>query len=464
MLTRSLSSVMLSLAVIAVLNVTPAATESGQDLAVIHARLLDGTGGPVISEGTVLIRGSRIEYAGAAANHPVPAGYHVVDAMGKTVMPGLADMHVHLVGGWDGSSVDMLGYRRYLNSLLYSGVTTVLDTGNVGPFILQMRAETAAGRLPGPRIYCVGPLLDGPDPVWPEISLPIVSSTQIPKVISRLKSNNVDLVKLYVGLSDPEIAAISAEAKKKGLRTIVDQWKRNGSTDIMQEGISGFAHLPWFTLSPPALQLAKDKNIFFISTLIVVESFSRRRFSQLKFLEDPLIANTTPPSFLDALRAEATRSLNDKEKAAAEESGSRLKNAESNARALFQNGTLLIAGTDSAYPGDFQGEGLHHELELLVEAGLTPSQAISVATANAARLMHAESEWGTLQAGRTADLLIVDGRPDQTISDTRKIETVIQRGIILDRNSLRLQPNVDPGYKPLAPLLSPDAVDPFLSN
>src|SRR5208337_1067901 len=250
----------------------------------------------------------------------------------------------------------------------YSGITTVLDTGNVGPFILQMRAETASGRLPGPRIYCVGSLIDGPDPIWPEISLPLVSAAQIPRVVAKQKSNNVDLIKLYVGLSDPEVAGISAEAKKVGLRTVIDQWMRNGSTDLMQSGIAGFAHLPfWFTLSPAALQTAKDHQIFFISTLVVIESFTRRRFAQMEFLKDPLIANTQPPTFLEALRTEATRSLSDKEKTAAAAMLQRLKTGQGNARAILDNGLLLVAGTDAPYPGDFQGEGLHHELELLVE-------------------------------------------------------------------------------------------------
>jgi imidazolonepropionase-like amidohydrolase len=107
----------------------------------------------------------------------------------------------------------------------------------------------------------------------------------------------------------------------------------------------------------------------------------------------------------------------------------------------------LAAGTDAPYPGDFQGEGIHHELELLVEAGLTPLQAISIATRNAARLVGAEAEWGTSEVGKLANLIIVEGRPDQQVRDTRKIRYVINRGQVVDRNALKFDPHTDPGFR-----------------
>ena len=103
-------------------------------------------------------------------------------------MPGLADMHVHLVGGWDGVSFDLLGYQNYMNSLLYSGVTTVLDTGNIPFYVLQLRQAIAPGIVQGPRIYCVGPLLDGADPVWGPLGVAISSKYQLrpPKPVRRV--------------------------------------------------------------------------------------------------------------------------------------------------------------------------------------------------------------------------------------------------------------------------------------
>ena len=120
---------------------------SARPLAFTHAVLIDGRGGPAIEDGVLVVRDRTIEAAGAMTEVRIPADARVIDLHGKTVMPGLADMHVHLVGGWDGEATDLLGYRRYLNALLYAGVTTVLDTGNVKPFVVQLRDEIAAGRL-----------------------------------------------------------------------------------------------------------------------------------------------------------------------------------------------------------------------------------------------------------------------------------------------------------------------------
>jgi hypothetical protein len=387
-----------------------------------------------------VIRGDRIEAVGT--NVSVPAGAQILDVSGATVMPGLADMHVHLLGGWDGEGVDILGYRRYLSSLLYAGVTTVLDTGNVQPYVLQLRQETEAGRLLGPRIYCAGPVVDGADPVWPPISASVSSVEQIPKLVSQLKASGVDILKAYVGLSDPMVALLASEGRKASLPVFIDQWTRNGSLDLVNAGITAFAHTPVRDLSDEAIGVLKAKDIRIITTLAVLESFSRRRLQNLSFLETPLIRNTTPPWFLDDLRAAASRPLGEMEEAIG-----RIREGQANAKRLFDAGILLAAGTDAPYPGVFQGEGLHRELELLVEAGLTPLEAITVGTRNAARLMSAETEWGTLRAGSLANVLVVRGRPDRNISETRNIETVILKGKVLDREKLRFDPSQDPGFR-----------------
>jgi imidazolonepropionase-like amidohydrolase len=415
-------------------------------IAIVHARLINGRGGPAIPDGTVLLRGKRIEAVGTASAVNVPPDARTIDASGKTVMPGLADMHVHLVGGWDGETVDMLGYQRYLNALLYAGITTVLDTGNVQPYILQIRQEVASGRLLGPRIYCAGSLIDGPDPVWPDIAFSISSVSQIPAMVQRQKAAGVDVIKAYTGLSVPMVSRLASEGKKVGLRVFIDQGRRNGSVDLMNAGIATFAHLPPYGLEDSAIELARTRQISFISTLSVYESFAGRRLRQMDFLHQPLIAGATPPCFLEELRAFASRP-DTKEAEARRTSWTRtLQAAQANAQKLWNSGVLLAAGTDAPYPGDFQGEGLHHELELLVEAGLTPLEAISSATRNASQLMNAAG-WGTLEPGKLADVLVVDGRPDQNIKDTHNVEIVIKEGVVLNRQQLRFDAARDAGFR-----------------
>jgi hypothetical protein len=234
-------------------------------------------------------------------------------------------------------------------------------------------------------------------------------------------------------------------ASESSLPVIADLWDRNGSFDMTATGIAALAHAPTREIDQLSFDLIVEKKTMVITTLAVQESHSRRRFEDLAFLDDPLIAETTPPAFQAALREHATRKLTDEDKQAATANGVRLDVATQNVQRLHRAGVVLVAGTDAPYPGVAQGEGLHRELELLVEAGLSPLEAITSATRNAALLIGAE-DWGTITPGSVADLLVVDGRPDRDIRRTRDIHMVMQGGRILDRDGLRFNPDSDPGF------------------
>jgi imidazolonepropionase-like amidohydrolase len=439
----------LALLPLAVWPASPAGPAEPRPIAIVHGRLITGLGDAPIEDGTVVIRGRTIAYAGPADKAVIPGGARVIDATGQTVMPGLADMHVHLQGGWDGVSEELLGYQRYLNAMLYSGVTTLLDCGNYPPWILQLRQEQAAGRVLGPRIYSAGAMIDSADPQWPDLAYPVTSMAQIPEIVRREKRAGVDLVKAYRNLSDRFLSRLTQEAGKEGLRVFVDQWERNGSPDLVRTGISGFAHAPTRKMPDDDIRLIRDRGLFVITTLVVEEYSGHRRLADLRFLDEPLIADTTPPWFLTELRAEVAKPLGDAEKKSVEESAAGFDEMKLNVRKLRDAGVLLAAGTDAPYPGVFQGEALHHELELLVASGFTPLEAIRTATYDAARIMRADEEWGSLQAGRRANVIVVAGNPAQRISDTRKIAVVILDGRILDRGSLRFDPQRDPGFRAL---------------
>jgi imidazolonepropionase-like amidohydrolase len=433
----------------------PAANAADKPIAIVHARLIDGLGGTPLENATIILRGKSIEYAGPAVGATLPNDAQIIDASGKTVMPGLADLHVHLQGAWDGTSVDLLGYQRYLNAMLYAGVTTLMDTGNYQPWILQLRQEQAAGRLQAPRIYCVGAMVDSADPAWPDLAYALTSRYQIPEFVRRDKAANVDMIKGYSNLSEHMLHWLSEEAGKQGIRVVVDQWERNGSPDVVATGISGFAHLPTRKMSDADIQFAKEHNIFFITTLVVTESFTRTRLNAISFLKEPYIADTTPPWFLTELIDYANKQQTDAEKKDTQQTVLEFQEEMRNVKKLHDAGFLIATGTDAPYPGVFQGESLHHELELLVEAGWKPLEAIRAATYDAARLMKAENEWGSVQAGRRATLLIIAGNPAEHISDTRKIETVIQDGKLLNRAALKYDPKKDAGYHVVPGLFNP---------
>jgi len=432
---------------VAVLCFTQSMPAQERPIAILHARLIDGLGGPPVEDTVLILEGNKIVYAGPANAASVPRGAQLIEAKGKTVMPGLADMHVHLQGGWDGISMDLLGYQRYLNAMLYAGITTVLDTGDYQPWILQLRQEAASGHLLSPRIYCTGAMIDAADPAWPDLAYTLSSRAQIPELVLRDKRVGVDLIKGYANLSDRMLRRLVTEAHKEKIRVVIDQWDRNGSPDLVQTGIDGFAHAPTRKMPADDLQIIHDHGLFVITTLTVEEYSGRRRLADLKFLDEPLIADTTPPWFLTELRVEATRTLSEVEKSDLQNSVAGFDEMKRNVKKLLDAGVLLAAGTDAPYPGVFQGEAIHHELELLVAAGMTPLEAIRTATYNGARIMQAEEEWGSLQSGRSANVLIVAGNPAERISDTRKIETVILHGKIVDRASLRFDAKRDPGFR-----------------
>lgn len=418
------------------------------------ATVIDGTGRPPIASASIVITGDRITAVGPDAAVTVPSAARVIDARGRTIYPGLADLHVHLQGGWDGERADYLNFGRYLDSLLYSGVTTVLDTGNSMPFITQIKQEINAGRLRGPRVFCVGPMIDSADPIWPSLAEPLSSYGQVPRLLQRLVDNHVDMVKGYAGLSDLHLTALAQEAKRVNLRVIVDVWERNGSPSSTRTGIYGFAHAPHAV--DVTAELAREmatRGMAVISTLTVRESFANTRMQDLSFLDQPLIKDATPPNFLAEIREAAARGDFRPTGPAMETYRAWLPRTSANVMTMWRAGVLVAAGTDAPYPGVFQGEGLHRELELLVAAGLRPVEAIQAATGNAARFMAGGSaDWGSIEVGRRADLVVVSGRPHDRIADTRTIVDVMQRGHLLDRKALRVQPGEAP-YRTTATLM-----------
>lgn len=421
------------------------------------ATVIDGTGRAPILDAVVVVEGDRIRAVGSRASVPIPPGARIVDARGRTMLPGLADLHTHLQGGWDGERGDFLNFGRYLDAFLYAGVTTILDTGNSMPYVTQIKQEIAAGRLRGPRVYCAGPMIDGGEPIWPPLAEPMSTFAQASRVVKRLADNHVDIVKGYAGLSDLHLHALAEEARKAGLRVIVDTWERNGSLSLVRSGIFGFAHAPHsMPMTDEVLREMTQRRVAVITTIAVRESFSNRRLQDLAFLNEPLIRDVTPAHFLDEMRAAAGAGAF-RLKGRDDASVRALELTKTNVLRLWKAGALVAAGTDAPYPGVFQGEGLHRELELLVEAGLTPIEAIQAATRGAAVFLDGDAaNWGSIEPGKRADLVIVSGRPHERIADSRTLVDVVQAGRILDRPALKVRPD-EPAFRTSGSLMQAPA-------
>lgn len=408
------------------------AQSNSESIILLNARLIDGNGDTPKENVSILIQDGIIK---TISYTPISSKTtRVIDVAGKTVMPGLADMHIHITSSWDGDGFNLLGYKEQLNAMLYAGVTTVLDTGGNLPFSAQIHQEIESGRLSGPQFLYLGPLVDGPDPNWPDISYSLASQTQASRIVNHLHKSGVHGVKAYGGLSSPEVRSLIHAAREVDLPVFVDLWVRTGAEHIITSGLRGLAHPPR-RVTPEILTTMKQRDVYVMTTLSGYESILR--FKERGLLDNPLIDSTIAPERLSRMRAVAGEDLTDGEK---EEHGWRrefLDQMMDHTRQVHEAGIPVVAGTDGPTKGVFLGEGLHRELELLVEAGLTPLEAISAATRNGAMMMKTEDEWGTIEAGKRADLLVIDGRPDQTISDTRNIVTVIQAGRLIDRNDLK---------------------------
>ena len=408
----------------------------GQQLTAFqHVRLIDGRGGNVAESMTVVVRGHTIVAVGPSSTTRVPSGATVVPGRGRTLMPGLADMHVHLLGGWDGEHSDMLGFAGFLDALLYAGVTTAHDMGNVLPYVQQLKQEVSAGQLRGPRLFMVGALVDGVAPAWPPVSYALRSAEDAPGVVREMKRGGADHIKAYTGLDEAMVTALVRAATAESLRVVADLGPANGSDMGLRAGIAAYAHAGTELMADSTIAHMRARGVSTISTLAVHESFSERRLADLAFLRSPLLANVMPPAFVSALITYARRPLTPSDSARRRRLTTDFENAKRNILRLHQAGVPIVAGTDAPYPGVYYGEGLHRELELLVEAGLSPLDAIRSATSNAAEFMR-DSTWGVIATGRRADLVLVEGRPDQTISDTRRVVAVMQAGRLLRRAQL----------------------------
>lgn len=401
-------------------------------MAIVDALIIDGNGGEPIKDGVIIMKDGSIEAVGAELG--IPEGAQVIDVDGKVVMPGLADMHIHLATGWDEHGSNTLGVRQDLKAILNAGVTTTLDVGNILPFVAQVSQELDAGRLSGPRLLYVGPLIDDADPIWPDLSHALVSRSQTRGLVNWLKGAGVSGIKAYGRLSSPMIRSLTYVANENDLPVFIDGLARNGAPHMLNAGARAFAHPPR-DLTPETIELSLEHDVYFISTLSGYDAAVRAR--DTAWLEHPLVAETTNPAILAEMRERASAPTSEE---LTEELSFRSEFRDKMASHVYQlhaAGVPIVAGTDGPTLGLFVGEGIHRELELLVNAGLTPLEAISTATRNAAAMMKAD-DWGVIEAGRRADVLIIDGRPDIEISDTRNIVTVIQKGEIVDREALKV--------------------------
>jgi hypothetical protein len=377
-------------------------------LALVGGNLIDGTGRAAIPDAVVVIDGDRIVAAGPRATVTIPAGATTIDVTGKSIVPGLWDMHAHVEQVEQGAVY------------LAAGVTTVRDMGNVLEFITGVRDAIDAGHGLGPRVLVNG-LVDGNS----EAALGTTRITKredIAPTIDRLKQLGCIEVKTYSNLDPALIKPIIAYAHGHGMRVVGHITTGMTTQQAIDAGYDAISHLPqlldaarpkdaprprsrraWFT-EVAALDFTAPAFTHMIDGLVahhVAIDDTLALYEQLFYTPE---ANRTREPGIATLPRELEGGLGGSSPDDAGPAAQAFAKYLALIGLLHQRGVTLVAGTDIAVPG----HSLHRELELYVMAGFTPMAALQAATVVPARYMHLDKELGTIEPGKRADLVVVE--------------------------------------------------------
>lgn len=380
---------------------------SAADVAFVGARVIDGTGKAAVEKATIVVRNGKIEAVGPSVK--VPAGVQQIDASGKTIIPGLISAHSHV------NEVRELGtFAKY-------GITTVFSLGGDKEleFRDQTRAEQQTPSLTRSRLFIAGPI---PLSKTPEEGR---------KAVDALAAAKTDIVKIRIDDNlgagkkmAPEVyTAIIDEAHKKGMRMAVHVVYLADAKAVLKLGTEFIAHsVRDYDLDDEAVAMMKKNNAYYCPTLL--REVSTYVYGENpSFLKDPFFLKGADPAQLkkaqDPQYQETMR--NDKGGQWYKE---HLKVAMRNAKKAEDAGVKVVMGTDTGPPQRFQGYFEHLELEYMVNSGLTPMQTLVAATSMAAQATGAAKQIGTIETGKWADLLVLNGNPLEDIKNTRKLDSV----------------------------------------
>lgn len=443
-------------------------------LVITHANVVDVVRGGIQRDMTLVVVDGKISEIRHGRARKVPSAATLVDASGKFAIPGLWDMHYHFA--------DAPGVREF-NLLIANGVLGVRNMGGIANEVFRARGQIAGSQLLGPQIVACGPIVDGPNPTNPPISVSVHNPEDARLTVQTLKSQGADCIKVHDGVPLDAYLAIADEVKKAGLplvghlpvsvhtfqatnagqRSIEHQVVFRGATTVEDEVMESektndvFAEAMRtrnFRLIPESI--AKKGNY-------LLDHFSNQRAHELygAFVRngtylDPTLVTDRSLTFVDEISQDQAdpRLLYipaPQRERWKPENGmlTRYRTPDYIAfrkrqfeKALQQiplahrAGVMFLAGTDTTLPYIYPGFSVHDELGLFVQAGLTPLEALQTATINPARFLGLEQAIGTVQAGKSANFLLLDADPLKAIHDTTKLFAVVIRGKLLSKADL----------------------------
>ena len=437
-------------------------------LALIGATLIDGNGGAPIANSVVVITGNTIAAVGPASKVTIPDGANVIRAHGKTLLPGLIDAHIHL-GASGGGAADPAEFTHEtvaanLKTFLAFGVTSIMDMG-ANPHLREQKAALASGEVLGPRLFGVkyGITAPGSHPrgLLKRFRLestqgpftPVVDTVEEARAIIRtVADDRTDGVKIYHTRSEfPGNMCLDADKEKlklEVLKVLVDEAHARGlrvfahiafpseAREVVEAGVDVLAHPITHAESgaEEVLRLMAERNVSMHSTIVRVESYYGLKVDPFGLerlrgkVSNVILDSITKPGSVARLRHEMPGVTED---------ARRIKEITmANVRRALKAGIRIVLGTDSGAPGAVHGASVPRELELLNEAGLTPMQALSAATKNAAYVIGQGDVLGTVEAGKLADLVVVGDNPLTDIPKMRNVELVVKDGAVIEPRSL----------------------------
>ena len=437
----------------------------GQTMLIKNARVFTSTG-IVIEGGSVLIKGGKIAeiYIGTPPEAKSLNALEI-EAAGKTLLPGLIDVHIHL-GAPGGAYEDPKKYqdqtlsKKRLKAYLYSGITSVKSAGDWVDAVLPLRDQGRRGEILTTEFYTVGPLFTaaGGHPMellkyMPENTRAYAESqfVRIPKsgdearqMVRDLKKKGVDgikavlesgtantpMVRLDVGI----LKAICVEAKLQNLSVVVHTSKAQDVRDAFEAGATGVEHGSANETLPTEL-LAKmaASGFFYDPTMSVFEGMRMMAQQDFSRLDDSLLQQAVP---MDLLKSTRKLMADPSRIAPYKEFTPRMDEARINLKRVFDAGVKLVTGTDAGNPLTFHGPSVQEEIELWVAAGIPADKALIAATRTSSELLGQSSRIGTIEKGKDANLLLVDGDPLKDVKSLSRISMVMLKGERVSRTSL----------------------------
>jgi imidazolonepropionase-like amidohydrolase/ABC-type multidrug transport system permease subunit len=432
------------------------------------ARIFVGDG-TVIENGAVLVRGGKIAevYQGNGPD-PKSVNAEVVEAAGKTILPGLIDVHVHL-GAPGGIYPDMKSYDadkimvRNLAAYLYSGVTTVRSVGDGLDQILKTRSQVNSGETLGAELFTCGPLFTAKGGHGTEYFKQFPAAvreraekqfTRIPsspeearQQVDELKSRGVDCIKavlesgagghVYNRLDPAIFAAIAQQAHADQLPLVVHTGDVRDVTEAVQAQANSIEHGSFRELIPDAVfdQMAL-RGTFYDPTLSVGEAFKDFVAGKTDLLKRSLVQQVGPPELLRGTEEALASKDADEMRASIAQYPIDMQIATANLKHAYEHKVLLVTGSDAGNILVVHGPTVQRELELWVQAGIPPAVALQAATYGAARCLRADAHIGAIRPGHDADLLIIDGNPLEDVTATERISSVVFKGERIERTEL----------------------------